>query len=149
MQKYAVIQLGARQYTVHENDVFEVEKQNNPLKALVLFFSDGSKNMVGDPILKDVVVKMSVLEEKRQRKIFVGRFKSKSRYKKKKGHRQELSVIKIDRISLAGEKEEIVEPKKVEPKKKEVKTVKKVVKKAAKKEAPKSKSKKLVKKTKK
>ncbi len=130
MEKYAVIKLGTRQYVVHENDVFEVEKQDKPLKAEVLFYSDGSKSMVGEPVLKDVTVKMSVVEEKRGRKIIVGRFKAKSRYKKKRGHRQELTVIKVDKIHMVGEAEEKEEKatpvlKTVPPKtpKKEVKKV--------------------------
>jgi len=155
MNKYAVIKFGSRQYTVCENDVFEVERQGKPLKAEVLFYSDGDKNLLGEPILKNVIVKMTLLDEKRTRKIVVGRFKSKSRYKKKRGHRQEVSVIRIDRIALAGEKEEVTENK--EPIKiiKEVKTAKvekkekKIVAKIAKKEVVKKTSKKLVKKVKK
>jgi large subunit ribosomal protein L21 len=126
MNKYAVIKFGSRQYTVYENDVFEVERQARPLKAEVLFYSDGTKTLVGEPLLKDVVVKMTLLDEKRTRKIVVGRFKSKSRYKKKRGHRQEVSVVRIDRIGMVGDKEEIMETKKPVKIVKEVETAKAV-----------------------
>ena len=148
MNKYAVIKFGSRQYTVYENDVFEVERQAKPLKAEVLFYSDGDKSLVGEPILKDVVVKMTLLDEKRTRKIVVGRFKSKSRYKKKRGHRQEVSVVRIDRIALAGEKEEVTETKepiKIAKESKTTKTVEKI--KVAKTEKKETKEKKIVAKT--
>jgi large subunit ribosomal protein L21 len=151
MEKYAVVKLGARQYVVRENDVFEVEKQDKPLKAEVLFYSDGNKSVVGNPILKDVVVKMSVVSEKRDAKIMVGRFKSKSRYKKKKGHRQELTVVRIDRIHMTGEKEGALEIKASEKTQKIAKITKKTPKQVEKKPAKtkrqvKKESKKLVKK---
>jgi large subunit ribosomal protein L21 len=149
MEKYAVVKLGTRQYVVRENDVFEVERQGRPLKVDVLFYSDGNKNLVGEPVLKDVVVKMSVVSDKRDRKIVVGRFKSKSRYKKKKGHRQELSVMKVERIYMAGEKEEALETKSTEKKPTKVEVKKVVKKEAVIKEVAKKQSKKLPKKVKK
>ena len=105
MEKYAVIKVGNRQYTVRENDVVQVERQTTPLRADVLFYSDGAKNLVGEPVLKDVTVKLSLVSETRERKIRVNRFKSKSRYRKGKGHKQHLSILKVERISLAGEKD--------------------------------------------
>lgn len=116
MEKYVVIQIGTRQYTVKENEVFEVERQDKPVKYTVLFYHDGANTLIGDPVIKDVTVKLSVVSEKRDRKIRVNRFKSKSRYRKGKGHKQSLSILKVEKISMAGEKEEVVkaEPVKVQ-----------------------------------
>jgi large subunit ribosomal protein L21 len=125
MEKYIVLKIGTRQYTVKENEVFEVERQEKPFKADVLFYSDGAKTLIGDPVVKEVTVKLSAVAEKRDRKIRVNRFKSKSRYRTGKGHRQHLSILKVEKISMAGEKEEVV---KVEP----VKVAKPVVTKVAK-----------------
>ena len=96
--KYAVIKLGTKQFTVKEGDVFEVEAQKQPLNIDVLFLSEGGKVLVGSPVLKDVKITASVVEEKRGAKVRVNRFKSKSRYHKFGGHRQPLSVVRIDQI---------------------------------------------------
>jgi len=106
--------------------VIELERQEKPLKIDILLYSDGSKAVIGDPEVKGVSVKASVLEEKLGKKVRVARFKKKSRYKKVKGHRQPVSVIKIEKIFL-GSEENSSEEKKVEKKVelKENKTVKK------------------------
>lgn len=100
MEKYAVIKIGSSQYTVRENDVIEVEKQAKGFKPEVLLVSMDGKIEAGSPILKDAAVKLYLVEEKRDRKIMVGRFKSKSRYHKKRGHRQELSIFKVEKIGV-------------------------------------------------
>ena len=80
MEKYAVIKLGSKQYLIHEGDVIELERQEKPLKIDILLYSDGSKAVIGDPEVKGVSVKASVLEEKLGKKVRVARFKKKSRY---------------------------------------------------------------------
>lgn len=83
--------------------MIELERQEKPLKIDILLYSDGSKAVIGDPEVKGVSVKASVLEEKLGKKVRVARFKKKSRYKKVKGHRQPVSVIKIEKIFLGSE----------------------------------------------
>ena len=106
MEKYAVIKLGSKQYLVHEGDEIELERQKSPLKIDVLLYADESDVLIGNPYLSVVSVKTSVLEEKLGKKVRVARFKKKSRYDKVKGHRQPVSVVKIDKISNSEEKEE-------------------------------------------
>ena len=106
MEKYAVIKLGSKQYLVHEGDEIELERQKSPLKIDVLLYADESDVLIGNPYLSAVSVKTSVLEEKLGKKVRVARFKKKSRYDKVKGHRQPVSVVKIDKISNSEEKEE-------------------------------------------
>lgn len=91
---YAVISLGGKQFKVSEGDLFEIERQHKPIKAAVLMYSNGKDVIMGS----DVEVKLNVIEEKRAKKVRVGRFKAKSRYHKVKGHRQPISVIKVDEI---------------------------------------------------
>lgn len=146
MDKYAVIKLASKQYLVHEGDVIELERQEKPLKIEVLFYSDGDKNNIGEPELKDVSVKAIVVEEKLGKKVRVARFKKKSRYERVRGHRQPISIIKIEKIGLGKEEKEVekaVEKKselKAKEKTVEKKTPQKQVKKAqeAKKEVKKS-----------
>lgn len=104
MEKYAVIKLGSKQFLIHEGDVIELERQEKPLKIEVLMYSNGSKNNFGYPEIKEVLVSTTVLEEKLGKKVRVARFKKKSRYERVRGHRQPISIIKIDSISLGGEK---------------------------------------------
>jgi large subunit ribosomal protein L21 len=141
MEKYAVIKFASKQFLVQEGDVIEVERQKTPLVMSVLMYSDGSKRLVGEPELKEISIKAVVLEEKLDKKIRVARFKKKSGYEKVKGHRQPISVVKIEKILVGGEKTE----KKVKP---EVKKAEKPVKivKTAKKVATKKPVKKVVKK---
>jgi len=118
MEKYAVIKLGSKQYLVHEGDEIELERQKSPLKIDVLLYADESDVLIGNPYLSAVSVKTSVLEEKLGKKVRVARFKKKSRYDKVKGHRQPISVVKIDKISNSEKKKEDKE----ETVKKDVKT---------------------------
>jgi len=134
MEKYAVVQLSGKQYLVRDGDVFEVERQPKTPKFDVLMYFDGKKYDIGEPDLKDTPVKLSVEEDKKGKKIRVVRFKSKSRYRKIKGHRQPLSVIKVS----FGVAKKVSEPKetvkKTEPKKatKSKKVIKKITKKEVK-----------------
>lgn len=134
MEKYAVIQFGGKQLKVVEGQKFDIEKQKD-LKNDVLLYSNGSETLVGEPILKEVTVKLKKLEEKRDKKIRIGRYKSKSRYRKVKGHRQPISVIEVMSISKGSSK-------KTESKKDKETDKAKDTKKATKKKTKKSSSKK-------
>jgi len=104
--KYAVIKTGGKQYIVQENDVLDVEKldkeKGNKLvfKELLLVL-DGKKTLLGKPFVKKAQVEADVLEQFRGEKIKVGRFRSKKRHSKIKGHRQYLTKIKINSIKLS------------------------------------------------
>jgi len=109
MEKYAVIKLASKQYLVQEGDLIELERQPKPLKIEVLMFSEGGKVRIGEPDLDGVSVKAVVLAEKLSKKIRVARFKKKSGYEKVKGHRQPISIVKIEKIIAGALKEKIVE----------------------------------------
>jgi large subunit ribosomal protein L21 len=87
---------------VKKGDEFEIERQESPLKLDVLMYSSDSDVKVGNPVLSDVEVIAEIKAEKRGRKVRVARFRSKSRYRKVKGHKQPLSVIEIKDISVKG-----------------------------------------------
>lgn len=117
MEKYAVIKLASKQYLVREGDVVELERQEKPLKIEVLFYCDGDENTIGEPEVSGVSVKASVIEEKLGKKVRVARFKKKSRYERVRGHRQPISIVKIEKIGLGKDldsevkKEKVVESK--------------------------------------
>jgi len=95
--KYAIAQLGGKQVKICEGATFKLERQKD-LKFDVLLFSEDSKVLIGTPYLKNINVSADIVGEERTKKIRVARFKSKSRYRKVKGHRQPISVITIKKI---------------------------------------------------
>ena len=151
--KYAVVRLGGKQFKIKEGTKIEVERQKTPLQFDVLFYSDNGNTMIGNPIVEGITVSAKVIEEKLDEKIRVARFKSKSRYRKVKGHRQPLSVIEIEKIGKGTKKVSKVEdkaeekPLEVEKKTKTTKKEEKVEKKKG--SAKKTATKKTVKSTKK
>jgi large subunit ribosomal protein L21 len=122
--RYAVIRLGGKQVKISEGQTFEIERQGE-LNLDVLAYSNGKETFFGAPLLKDVTVKAVKVEDIMGDKVRVVRFKAKSRYKKQKGHRQPLSVFKIEEILKEGEeKQEKPVKVKTEKAEKPVKSVK-------------------------
>ena len=106
MSKIAVIETGGKQYVVRENDVLSVEKLGDDMKPSakivfdkVLLVDDGKATRVGAPHVSGAKVTGEIVEEGRAKKVNVIRFRSKSRYFKKRGHRQPYSKIRITGIS--------------------------------------------------
>ncbi len=119
--KYAIVKLGGKQFKITEGLKFDLEKQSD-LSFEVLYYTDGKEILVGEPVLNDIKVKAKIVEDKKDKKIRIGRFKSKSRYRKIKGHRQPISVVEIESITKGkvadtDTKEEKKEVKKTTPKK--------------------------------
>ncbi|MFO7637179.1 MAG: 50S ribosomal protein L21 [Clostridia bacterium] len=101
---YAIIETGGKQFRVAEGDVVYVEKldlsEGEKLTFdKVLAFNDGTSLKVGNPYLKGVDVKATVLSNGRGKKIVVFKFKAKKGYAKKQGHRQPYTKIQIDGIA--------------------------------------------------
>ncbi|GIW70005.1 MAG: hypothetical protein KatS3mg101_0752 [Patescibacteria group bacterium] len=123
MDKYAIIKIGPAQYKVHEGDNLTVRKQDDGVSADVLLYSDGKEVVLGAPMVENAHVYLKVVEHKRGEKIAVSRFKSKSRYRKTKGYRDELTVLHVEKIEFGEKKQgDQKEPKATE---KEIKEEKK------------------------
>lgn len=69
------------------------------LALKVLFYKDDVVTRVGKPYLEDVLVDLEKLEDKKDKKVMVARFRAKSRHRRKVGHRQPISIIKVKSIS--------------------------------------------------
>ncbi len=100
---YAVIQTGGKQYKVSTGDEIKVEKLNAEIGDIiildkVLMVSDNSDINVGSPYLKNFLVKARILRHEKGKKIIVFKYKRRKNYKRKKGHRQYYSIIKIENI---------------------------------------------------
>ncbi|MBL8705089.1 MAG: 50S ribosomal protein L21 [Rhodospirillales bacterium] len=101
---FAVIKTGGKQYKVAKDDLIEVEKidleAGKPVElGDVLMLSDGGKVDVGAPFLAGAKVSAEVVEQTRGDKIIVFKKKRRKNYRRKKGHRQDLTVLKITGIA--------------------------------------------------
>ena len=99
---YAIIATGGKQYKVSEGDVIKVEKLdvepgNTVSFDQVIAVSDGSLN-VGEDVSKATVT-ATVMEQGRGKKVIVYKYKRKTGYHKKNGHRQAYTQVKIDKIN--------------------------------------------------
>jgi large subunit ribosomal protein L21 len=104
---YAIIQTGGKQYKVQKNDILAVEKLNAKGGDKVQFnrvlLTGGKEAIVGDPLIKGAGVQATVLDQIKDKKVisFVKR-RRKSSSKSKKGHRQQLTLLKITDILESG-----------------------------------------------
>ena len=102
---YAVIKTGGKQYIVKEGERILVERlKGNPgeivdLEEVLMVEKDG-ETMVGNPFVEGAVVKGEILGEKRGKKIIVFKMKRRKNYRRKKGHRQRYTELKINEIVL-------------------------------------------------
>jgi len=130
----AVFKTGGKQYSVKAGQILKVEKlkgekgENISFKD-VLAVSDSSKHTIGTPIIEGAVVEAKIIDQIRGNKIIVFKKRRRQNYRSTQGHRQYLTVLKIESITLNGKKS--FSEKKVEKKEPIKKTVAK--KKAAKK----------------
>ena len=98
---YAIIATGGKQYKVSEGDTIKVEKLGAEAGDAVTFDDvlaiGGDKLLVGDDV-KSASVSATVVENGKGKKVIVYRYKRKSGYHKKNGHRQAYTMVKIDSI---------------------------------------------------
>ncbi|MFT6579616.1 MAG: large subunit ribosomal protein L21 [Alphaproteobacteria bacterium] len=116
---YAVIKTGGKQYKVAKDDKIVIEKIVGETGASVnldevLLVGDDEGQTVGAPLVKGASVTATVLDQKRDKKIIVFKKKRRKNYRRKNGHRQDITILQITDI-LTGAK------KKAAPKKKAAK----------------------------
>ncbi len=100
---HAVIQTGGKQYRVKEGDVLSVEKleADNGQKfnfENVLLIEDGETVLVGTPVLANALVRAEVVETYKDEKVLVFKKKRRKQYRRTRGHRQQLTKVKVERI---------------------------------------------------
>ena len=100
---YAIVKTGGKQYKVAEGDVIEVEKlvaaPGDTLNLSAVLLVDG-ENLVTDAArLAEVAVRAEVVEHTKGPKIRIHKFKNKTGYHKRQGHRQPLTRVKVTGIS--------------------------------------------------
>ncbi len=100
---YAVIKTGGKQYRVSEGDRLRVEKLPGDAGAKVTFdevlMIGGDKVAVGTPVVKGAKVSAEIVKQGRDKKVIVFKFRRRKNYRRKRGHRQPFTELKITGIS--------------------------------------------------
>ena len=100
---YAIIATGGKQYKVAEGDVIRVEKLGKSEGETVTFDQvlaiGGDKLVIGNPVVSGATVSATVVTEGKGLKVIIYKYKRKSGYHKKNGHRQLFTQVKIDKIN--------------------------------------------------
>lgn len=97
---FAVIKTGGQQFKVRQNDVIRVQKLDLPVDATVdiehvLMVFDGTSLKIGAPIVTGATIKAIVVDQIKDDKVVIFKKKRRHNYRRKKGHRQPLTILKI------------------------------------------------------
>ena len=138
---YAIIESGGKQYRVSEGDLIDVECQSGEVGQLlsfneVLLVGNQETIHLGTPLLSGARVVGTIAEQGKHDKVIVFKFKRRKKYRKKQGHRQRFTKVRIDQIELTAEKVRGPETEQVKEKASKAVAKPKAVKEAAAKKAP-------------
>lgn len=102
---YAVIKTGGKQYRVAKNDVIKIERLEGEAGGEIVFdqvlMVGGDEPKVGTPTVEGAKVTGKLLEQIKGEKIIIFKKKRRKNYRRKKGHRQLLTVVRIADITVA------------------------------------------------
>jgi large subunit ribosomal protein L21 len=104
---YAVVETGGKQYRVENGDVIKVEKLAGVAGEKITFdkilvASDGVSLKIGAPVVAKAAVEAEILEQGKGDKVIVFKKKRRQNYRRKNGHRQELTTLRVISISVDG-----------------------------------------------
>ena len=133
----AIIKTGGKQYAVKAGQILKVEKLlgkkgDNISLNNVIALTDSSNHTLGNPLIKGATVDAKILDQIRDKKIIVFKKRRRQNYRSTQGHRQYLTVLKIESINHEGKKITAPKTEKIskEPKvvkKDEIKVIKKTI----------------------
>ena len=113
---YAIVRIGGKQYRAEPGKNLVVEKLANDVGSSlefgdVLLISDGENSQIGQPFVDGAVVSAEVASQFRGKKIIVFKYKPKIKYRRKTGHRQYYTLLKINSVGEVGSEEPSSEAK--------------------------------------
>jgi large subunit ribosomal protein L21 len=102
---YAIIRSGGKQYRAEVGSTIDVDRLTNEVGDTVeindvLLVEDGENTVIGQPVIEGAVVKATVVEQLRGKKIIVYKYNQRTNYRRKQGHRQYYTRLQIDGISV-------------------------------------------------
>jgi large subunit ribosomal protein L21 len=100
---YAIIRTGGRQYRAEVGSLLDVERLPNDVDDSleitdVLLIGDGDNTVVGQPNVEGAKVKVTVVEQGRGDKVIVFKYRQRTNYRRKRGHRQYYTRLRVDEI---------------------------------------------------
>ncbi len=100
---YAIFRSGGRQYAARPGQIVKLEKISgevgeNVTMSEVLFFSDGETLQVGQPLVEGLTVQARIVEHGRSAKIKIFKHKRRKDYRKRQGHRQAYTAVRVENI---------------------------------------------------
>ena len=102
---YAIFNHKGKQYKASKNDFLKLPKSSHlkkndtlTLEDITLLKTENGDTIIGSPTIKDVKIKAKVIEQIRDKKIIVFKKKRRHNYRRKIGHRQDLTLVKIEEI---------------------------------------------------
>lgn len=100
---FAVIKTGGKQYRVEKNDILKIEKLEAEAGASltldqVLMVGEGDKTTIGAPLVAGASVVVEIVEHTRGPKVIIFKKKRRQNYRRKRGHRQDLTVVRVTDI---------------------------------------------------
>lgn len=106
---YAVVKTGGKQYRVSKDDILAVERLPGEAGDVVtlesvLMVADGADVTLGAPMVDGASVAAEILEHKRDKKVIIFKKRRRQNYRRKKGHRQHLTILKVTDILTGGAK---------------------------------------------
>jgi large subunit ribosomal protein L21 len=99
---WAIVEIAKKQYRVNEGDVVKVQRLEGEGPFVfdkVLLSADGDKVTIGKPYIPKAKVNADFLEEKKDPKVLVYKFKRRKKYRKTQGHRQIHTYLKVSKIT--------------------------------------------------
>jgi len=101
---YAVVEISGKQYKVQPGDIIDVDRLNNKKGDAVTFgrvllYSKEEEKIIGKPYVENVTVQGEVISEFKGKKVIIFKYKPKKRYRRKTGHRQRYTRVKIGEIA--------------------------------------------------
>lgn len=105
----AIIKISGKQFKVNVGDTLKVARQHSEVGDTitfdhVLFANDGNQDLYGTPTVNGVTVETSVLKQGRDRKVLIYKKKRRKGYQRKKGHRQDYTLLKVENIKISSTK---------------------------------------------
>lgn len=102
---YAIIRTGGRQHRAEVGRTLDVDRLPNPVNESleftdVLLIGNDDQTVVGTPLVDGAVVKATVIEQYRAKKIIVFKYRQRTKYRVKRGHRQYYTRLRIDAINV-------------------------------------------------
>jgi len=102
---YAIIRSGGKQYRAEVGSTIDVDRLTDEVGESVeisdvLLVGDGDNTVIGQPLVEGAVVKATVVEQFRGKKILVYKYNQRTNYRRKQGHRQYYTRLQIDEITV-------------------------------------------------